>query len=349
MRALVVSPPTPDSARVEDVPEPPLSDGDVLVDTLAIGVCGTDREILAGHYGEVPPGEDHLILGHESLGRVADAPAQSDLKAGDLVVGIVRRPDPVPCSNCAVGEWDMCRNGLFTERGIKGLHGYASERYRISPDFAVRLDQGLEKVGVLLEPTTVVAKAWEHTERIGHRSHWEPATVAVTGAGPIGLLAALLAVQRGLEVHVFDVVEEGVKPELVKALGATYHSRPMADVGLTPDIIMECSGVPSVVVDVLCRSGHDGIVCLTGVSPTGRKIPLDAGAIGREIVLQNDAVFGSVNANRRHYELAADALARADREWLARLITRRVPLSSFREALERRPDDVKVVLDVAAA
>lgn len=348
MRALVVSPSVGGLARLADIPEPPATDGDVLVETLVVGICGTDREIVAGEYGEPPAGEDRLVLGHESLGRVVEAPSGSGLAPGDLVVGIVRRPDPVPCPSCEVGEWDMCRNGRYLERGIKGLHGYASERYRIPPDFAVRVDDDLEAVGVLLEPTSVVAKAWEHIERIGRRAHWEPRTVAVTGAGPIGLLAALLAVQRGYEVHVLDIVEAGVKPDLARALGATYHTRPLGDIGLSPDVVVECSGVPSVVVGVLDETGPAGVVCLTGVSPAGRTVSLDAGAVGREIVLENDAVFGSVNANRRHYEQAARALAVADRDWLGRLVTRRVPLDRFHEALARRPDDVKVVLDVQA-
>jgi threonine dehydrogenase-like Zn-dependent dehydrogenase len=168
--------------------------------------------------------------------------------------------------------------------------------------------------------------------------------VVVTGAGPIGLLAALLGVQRGLEVHVLDVVEEGVKPRLSRELGAEYHTKAIGELGLAPDIVVECTGVPSVVVDVLYESGHDGIVCLTGVSPKGRNITIDAGGLGREIVLQNDAIFGSVNANRAHYEQAAQALAAADVGWLGRLITRRLPLDGFAEALEARPDDIKVVL-----
>jgi threonine dehydrogenase-like Zn-dependent dehydrogenase len=345
MRALTVRPGEANSVGVRDVPEPPEADGPMVVETVAIGICGTDLEIAAGEYGEAPPGEDVLILGHESLGRVAEAPADSGFAVGDLVVGIVRRPDPVPCSSCAVGEWDMCRNGRYTERGIKGLHGYASERYRIVPDFAVKLRPGLEQVGVLLEPTTVVAKAWDHIQRIGNRVHWEPRTVAVTGAGPIGLLAALLGVQRGLEVHVLDVVEEGIKPQLAEALGAQYHTEPVGEIGLAPDIIVECSGVPSVVVDVLYQSGHDGIVCLTGVSPRGRNVTIDAGALGREIVLRNDAIFGSVNANRAHYEQAAQALADANSDWLQQLITRRVPVAQYADALQRHDDDVKVVLE----
>ena len=140
------------------------------------------------------------------------------------MVGIVRRPDAVPCGPCAAGEWDFCANGEYTERGIKQLHGYGSERWRVEPEFAVKLDPELEDVGVLLEPTTVVAKAWEQIERIGARATFAPHRVLVTGAGPIGLLAALLAAQRGYEVHVLDQVTDGPKPELVARLGATYHA-----------------------------------------------------------------------------------------------------------------------------
>src|SRR5947209_2233323 len=167
MRALTVIPGKAGSARLEEVHEPPEADGPVLVQTLAIGVCGTDREIADGQYGWAPPGRERLILGHESLGRVLEAPAGCGLAAGDLVVGIVRRPDPVPCPSCAAGEWDMCRNGRYTEHGIMGLHGFARERWRAEPDAIVRLDPGLADVGVLLEPTTIVAKAWGQVGRIG--------------------------------------------------------------------------------------------------------------------------------------------------------------------------------------
>src|SRR5436853_2964292 len=174
MRALTVRPGQADSARVGEVPEPPPADGPVLVRTLAVGVCGTDLEIVSGAYGWPPPGRDRLILGHESLGQVIEAPSDSGLKPGDLVVGIVRRPDPVPCPNCAAGEWDMCRNGRYTERGIKELDGYCSERYRIEPRFAVKVAPHLGHLGVLLEPASVLAKAWEHVERIGRRAAWHP-------------------------------------------------------------------------------------------------------------------------------------------------------------------------------
>lgn len=349
MKAITIEPRKAGSARFEDVPEPDARDGSVLVEAVAVGVCGTDVEIAEGKYGWAPPGAGRLVLGHESLGRVLDPGPSASLKAGDLVVGIVRRPDPVPCPSCAVGEWDMCRNGKYTERGIKEIHGFMSERWRIEPEYAIRVDPSLGLLGVLLEPTTVVTKAWEQVSAVGHRAFWEPRTVLVTGAGPIGLLAALVGKQRGLDVHVLDRVESGAKPDLVRALGATYHSGTVAGVGFEPDVIVECTGVGQVVVDSLRGIGSGGVVCLTGVGSGGRVTGVPAADVAAEIVLRNVAVVGSVNANKRHWYRAGEALARANREWLMRLLNRSAPPRDFARALERKPDDIKVVVQFSEA
>lgn len=336
------------SARlVEDLPEPDPSEGAVLVEGLAVGVCGTDREIISGVYGVAPGPDGRLVLGHESLGRVISDDS-GRLAPGDLVVGIVRRPDPVPCPNCAIGEWDMCRNNRYLECGIKGRHGFARERWRIEPEFTVRLDPALRDVGVLLEPASVLAKAWEHIERIGQRARWQPGTVLVTGAGPIGLLAAMMARQRDLVVHVLDRVRHGPRPDLVRALGANFHSGRVRDLELKPDIVLECTGAGAVVVDSMCAVGPGGIVCLTGVSSGGRPFPFDAGEANRELVLENNVVFGSVNANLRHWLAAERALAAAEPDWLAALISRRVPLADFGTAVAPDPQVVKTVLDLTA-
>ena len=345
MRAVTFIPNAPGSAALTDVPEPSPADGSILVRTIAVGVCGTDREIVAGEHGDGGAGdkERRLVLGHESVGEVLEAPDGSGFAGGDLVVGIVRRPDPVPCASCAVGEWDMCRNGRYLERGIKGLDGFLSERFRIEPEFAVKVDASLGELAVLLEPASVVAKAWRHIEHIGRRSRFVPKRVLVTGAGPIGLLAALLGVQRGLDIHVLDRAEDGVKPELVRALGATYHTGDVADAGRCSDIVLECTGAPSVIMGVLDVARPAGIVCLLGVSRPGRA-RADIGAINRDLVLENNVVFGSVNANRGHYDDAARALAGADRAWLQRIITRRLPLARWEDALAKVKDDVKTIV-----
>jgi len=222
LQAITVAPGTHDLAKLEEFPQPPRSEGAVLVRALALGICQTDREIVSGQYGAAPPGETRLILGHESLGRVETAPPNSGFQPGDLVVGIVRRPDPIPCDACAAGEWDMCQNGRYTECGIKERHGFGAEWFCIDPDFAVKIDLTLGNLGVLLEPASILAKAWEHVALIGHRSRaWRPRTLLVTGAGSIGLLAAMMGTQRGLDVHVLDDHKSGTKPALVRHLGAT--------------------------------------------------------------------------------------------------------------------------------
>jgi len=348
VRALTVAPERKNSLRLDTFPDPVPGEGELLVDGLAVGVCGTDREIVEGSYGTPPQGRERLVIGHESLGRVRQAPPGSGWVPGDLVVGVVRRPDPVPCGACAHGYFDMCRNGRFTERGIKERDGYAATSWTVEADFAVRLDPALEHVGVLMEPTTVVAKAWDQIERIGGRSWFAPHSVLVTGAGPIGLLAALLGRQRGLEVHVLDRVEGGVKPELVRRLDAEYHCADVEEVmaRVRPDVVIEATGAAPVVFGIMATLEPYGMLCLTGVSSAGRRLEVDAGYINRELVLDNSVVVGTVNANRQHYAAAADALARADRGWLDALITRRVPLESFQEAFERRPGDVKTVIEL---
>jgi glucose 1-dehydrogenase len=344
MKAITVEPMKPGTAQLENIAEPDLHNGSVLVEAVAVGVCGTDIEIASGKYGWAPPGKKRLVLGHESLGRVLDPGPVSGLKKGDLVVGIVRRPDPVPCPNCAVGEWDMCRNGQYTERGIKQIDGYMSEHWRIEPEYAIKVDPTLGILGVLLEPTTVVTKAWEHTLAVGQRAFWEPRTVLVTGAGPIGLLGALLGKQLGLDVHVLARTESGPKPELVKALGATYHTCSVSEIDFAPDIILECTGVGDVISQSMLKIGASGVVCLTGVGHGGAIPKVPAADVASSAVLKNNVVIGSVNANKRHWFKGAEVLARADRAWLSRLITRRDKPEDFSKALARNPEDIKVVI-----
>jgi threonine dehydrogenase-like Zn-dependent dehydrogenase len=343
MKAITVEPKKPGSARYEDIPEPDELEGSVLVEAIAVGVCGTDAEIVEGKYGWAPPGESRLVLGHESLGRVIDPGPRSSLKKGDLVVGIVRRPDPVPCPSCAVGEWDMCSNGQYTERGIKEIHGFMSERWRTEPEYAIKVDPSLGILGVLLEPMTVITKALEQVLMVGQRAYWEPKTALVTGAGPIGLLAALRLSVRNLEVHVLDRAETGPKPGLVRDLGATYHTGSALDLDFEPDIIVECTGVGAVIADSIQKVKSGGIVCLTGVGAGGTAGRTTAD-VAAAAVLKNNVIVGSVNANKRHWYRAGENLARSDREWLGRVITRREKPENFKQALERQPDDVKVII-----
>jgi glucose 1-dehydrogenase len=343
MRAMTVIPGQPDSAGLTELPEPEPKEGEVLVEPVLLGVCGTDREIVEGAHGEPPPGHERLVIGHELLGRVKRA--AGDLEEGRLVAGIVRRPDPVPCACCARGEWDMCRNGQYTERGIKGLDGYGAELVTIERDFAIPIPEELGELGVLTEPSSILAKAWEQIDRIATRACSVHERVLITGAGPIGLLAALMGKRRDLDVHVLDRAEAGVKPEIVKALGAEYHTGDILDCSkaVEPDVVVECTGVAELVAGAMRHTAPGAIVCLTGVAAS-RNLSVDVGALNNELVLENDVVFGSVNANQRHFEQAVVALWEADQDWLRRLITRTVPLESWPDALKRADDDIKTVV-----
>lgn len=349
MRAIAVTPGRVETAAVVELPEPPVTEGSVLARTLLVGICGTDAEIAYDGYGTPPAGSERLVLGHESLAEVIEAPSGTGLLPGDLIAGVVRRPDPVPCEACKRDEWDMCRNGRFVELGIRGEQGYGRERFRLDPRFAVRLEPELGELGVLLEPTSVVAKAWEHAEHIFTRARFEPRVALVIGAGPIGLLAALIARQRGLETHVVDLVTDGPKPALVADLGAAYHAGAVADVPATPDVVIECTGIGELVLAAIGRMKPGGVMALAGLSQSRRPTETHLDLLNADIVLGNKAVFGTVNAARRHYDQAAIVLARAEKQWLARLITRRVAPEQWPEALEKRPEDIKVVVEMTRA
>jgi len=348
MKALTVLPGVAQSARLQNVAHAVGDAEGVRLSALSVGICGTDAEIIAGKYGWAPPGRGRLVLGHECVARVEDG--GNGYRKGEFVVPIVRRPDPLPCASCAVGEWDMCRNGGYTEHGIKQLDGFCAEQLTVNPDFLVRVPPEMGLLGVLVEPASVVGKAWEQIDRIGHRTHWEPRRVLVTGAGPIGLLAALLGIQRHLEVRVFDRAKTGRKPALARQLGAEYCCNALADILARepPDIVIECTGAEAVVLDVMRFNAPGAVTCLLGVSAAGRSKSVDISALNRTLVLENDVIFGSVNANRRHYDQAVTALSQANPDWLHKLVTRRVTLDQWHAGFERQSDDIKVVIDVAS-
>jgi threonine dehydrogenase-like Zn-dependent dehydrogenase len=349
VRAIAVIPGRPETAGLVELPEPAPSEGSLLVRTRLIGICGTDREIAIDGYGAPPPGEQRLVLGHESLGEVLEAPEDSAFKPGDLLAGIVRRPDPLPCRACAAEELDMCETDGYLELGIKEADGYGKERFRLDPRYAIRVDPALGDLGVFVEPTSVVAKAAEHAEQIGARAWFKPRSALITGAGPIGLLATLLACQRGLETHVVDRATEGIKPALVARLGAHYHPVPVPELEIHPDIVVECTGVGQVVIDATHQAAPNAVIALLGISHSERVSEARLDFFNKELVLGNKVVFGAVNAARRHYEQAADALARADPGWLASLITQRLAPEEWTTALHKGPEDIKPVVAMTGA
>jgi len=355
MRAVAVVPGRHGSAHLEDhAPDPEPAEGDVLVRVLEAGVCGTDVEIHEGLYGEAPPGSPFLVLGHENLGVVEASPSGAYVQPGDLVVATVRRPCPESCRPCANGQNDMCLTGHFTERGIRGRHGFMSERYAESPAYLVKLPAHLRPFGVLLEPMSVVQKGIDHAYRIQQRLSWEPRTAVVLGAGPIGILAAVSLRLRGLEVTVAArEVEGSFKDLLLREAGIHYSSTasvPLADLpGKTGpvDLVFEATGAVPVIFPAMRMLGPDGVCILSSVTGGPESVEVDLSTWNREMVLGNRVVFGTVNASRAHFESGARDLEIAEGRlpgWLARLVTRRLPFTDIATALVRRHEDIKTVL-----
>jgi threonine dehydrogenase-like Zn-dependent dehydrogenase len=356
MNAVAVIPGQRGSLHVRDnAPDPRPAAGEVVVRVLEAGVCGTDVEIHEGLYGQAPPGSPFLILGHENLGVVEEGPADAGLSAGDLVVSTVRGPCPQACRACVSDQNDMCLTGNFVERGIKGLHGFMSERYCEAPRYLVRLPAALRPVAVLMEPTSVVEKGIEQAFRIQQRLAWEPRKAVVFGAGPVGLLAALVLRLRGLDVWVAALEPEGsAKAKIVEDAGMRYVSTAATPIESLPskvgriDVVFEATGAAAVVFPSMGILGPNGVCILSSVTGGAKKLEVDAATWNREMVLGNRLAFGTVNAARRHFELGVRDLEAAEQRfpgWLARLLTRRIPFTEATKALARTPDDIKIVLE----
>src|SRR2546423_6109592 len=278
MRAIAVTPAKAGSAQQLELPKPRLETGMALMRVLEVGIDGTDTEINNGEYGEAPPGSYVLVIGHEALS-VVDAGGEgvAVFQPGDLVVSTVRRPDD--CPNCRAGESDMCVFGNYTERGIKGAHGYMGEYYSETPAFMVKIPAPLRPFAVLLEPLSIVEKAISQAWKIQERMLWSPKRAVVLGAGPIGILATLLLRLRGLDVYVYaKSAPETLQGRILTSLGARYESaadHPVAgikdELGQI-DFILEGTGNSEVAFAAMAQLGTNGVLCLIGLSAGNRQI-----------------------------------------------------------------------------
>lgn len=343
MLALVTKPGHAHTTRVEDIPAVQAREGEVLLRTLEVGVCGTDREISEGVFGVAPDNEQLLVLGHESL-----AVVERDgygFARGQLVTATVRRSCG-HCIACAQGAPDSCLTGDYSERGITRLNGYARELVAEDPEQLIAIPSSLGRLGVLAEPTSICERALRHARTIGGRQPWQLERALVIGAGAIGLLTTYLLRLADVAVWTASLEPEN---ELVEASGAHYVST--HDTGLTElgtfDLVVEAAGDAHLMAQSLGLLRRSGVACLLGIDPREQKVELEGPVLGVDTILENRVLFGSVNAQRQDWLTAVTDLERAREHWaeaLEQFVTLRVPLDRFAEAFEHRAGKATLVL-----
>jgi threonine dehydrogenase-like Zn-dependent dehydrogenase len=350
MQALAVF---PSAKRLDllDIPEPQLNSAtEVLLRLREVGLCGTDREIASFEYGDPPSGADHLILGHEALADVIEAGREvRSLKPGDLVVAMVRRPCPhLECKACRAGRQDFCVTGDYTERGIKGADGFLADYVVDDEVYLISVPPVLADVAVLVEPLTVVTKAADQARAIFDRLRYDPGPQRglVLGAGPIGLLGAMVLVADGFETLVYSRdSEESKQAELVRSLGARYvssTSNPFESLAKDSgefDVVLEAVGFAPLMVAATEALKPNGVLALTGVPTEAATAELNIGRALRNLVLRNEVVFGTVNAGRRDHLSAIQHLEQfmvLFPESVRKLITHRAPLDEVPQMLTQK-------------
>jgi glucose 1-dehydrogenase len=357
--------------RVIDHPETPLRGStDVSLQVLDVGVCGTDREIARFEYGTPPEGSPYLVIGHESLSQVIETGSKVEgIEPGDLVVTMVRRSCGLPeCPACAAGRPDFCLTGRFTERGIKGRHGYMTERVVDDARYMIVVPPALRAVGVLVEPLTIAEKALIEVGDVEDRLPWlksgdrttsrqAPQKAVVLGAGPVGLLGAMALLVRGYQTWVYSQEPaDDPKAQWAQSVGAHYICSKDVPVGGLPEtvgninLIYEATGAAQIAFKAMEALGVNGLFILTGVPGRKGPIEIDADLIMRNLVLKNQLVYGTVNAGRDAFEAAVSDLGECHRRWpeqVAGLITGRYAPDSCQDLLLGPRAGIKQVVSFA--
>jgi threonine dehydrogenase-like Zn-dependent dehydrogenase len=357
MKAVAVIPGKPNSTHLREVPDPQLSDipggRGVLVKVLRVGVDGTDKEIHAAEYGAAPPGDDYLIMGHESFGRVEKVgPDVSEFEPGDYVAATVRRPGSSFYDQ--IGAQDMTTDDTYFERGINLRHGFLAEYYVDSADFLIKVPEGLKSVGVLMEPASIAQKAIRQAYEIQRRlAIWRPQRAAVLGAGSLGLLASLFLRLRGFKVVALarsqpPTLNSGLLGEIgVRYVSTGDKSLKQAAEEFGPfDIILEGSGAAALVFEAMEALGKNGVLAMVSVTGGERKIEIPADKINQGFVLGNKVAVGCVNASRADFERGVQDLAQAElayQGWLSKLLTHPV------KGLENYAELIKTLTEVKGA
>jgi threonine dehydrogenase-like Zn-dependent dehydrogenase len=366
MRAVAVFPGKKQVQLIDTEAPRALGEGEVRLRMLEVGVCGTDREIASFQYGTPPEGSEFLVIGHESLAEVIEiGKGVTRVKPKDLVVTMVRRPCPhADCPACRAGRQDFCLTGDFTERGIKGRHGFMTEQIVDHERFMHVVPQALREVGVLTEPLTIAQKGLNELRAINTRLPWSSAggtrkpKAVVLGAGPVGLLGVMSLIEEGFETYVYSRSKKpNPKAALAESIGAPYISSEECPVESLPervgniDVVYEATGASRVSFDVMRVLGTNGVFIFTGVPGRKAPTPVDTDLLMRNLVLKNQVVFGTVNAGFDAYQNSIDALTKFDRRWpeqLRKIITGRHAIDAYAGLLQGAESGIKDVIRIAA-
>lgn len=351
MKAIVAEPPKKNSVNLVEIPKPVPRKGQVLLKTLCVGINGTDREINEGIYGTSPSGSRYIVLGHEAVAKAQEIGDQAQgFSEGDLVAPAVRRPCLENCLNCRNGESDMCLTGNYSEHGIHKLHGFASEYAVSDANFLVKIPKELENLAVLLEPLSIAEKAVIQSFRIQERMKWKPKKAFVVGAGPLGLLATVILRLKGLEVCAAATRDkESLKAKIVGKVGGTYinvRETPMETLDEKFDIVIEATGRVEAALEALNLLGPNGVMCFLGVYRE-KKACKEFGKVLTHMVLGNRLMFGSVSSNKSHFETSIKDMFEIKHRYgnvLSKLITKKLPLSDFKQAFKAEREDIKTII-----
>jgi threonine dehydrogenase-like Zn-dependent dehydrogenase len=341
VQGLVTTPGSAHTTEVAELRDPRPAPGELLLRTIEVGVCGTDREISEGTFGVAPEDGERLLLGHEFLGVVEEG--GHGFERGDIVAATVRRSCG-HCAACGGGSPDACHTGDYSERGITRRDGFASDLATEAAEHLVAVPSSLGRLGVLAEPSSICARAIRHTRAVGERQPWRTERALVIGPGAIGMLSTYFLRLDGFEVWVAGRSPDTTpKADLAQASGARYvctEETPLAALAEETggfDVVIEAAGDAQVMLDTLALLRRNGVACLLGVDGRSRKLELDGPVLGVDTILQNRTLLGSVNAHARDWEDAVERLDRARERWpdaLERFVGLRVPVDRFEEAFE---------------
>jgi threonine dehydrogenase-like Zn-dependent dehydrogenase len=314
---------------------------------LEVGVCGTDRDLCAFHFGSAPDGSDHFVLGHESLAEILEVgPEVTAVRPGDLAVAVVRMPcNSDACAPCRSGRQDFCATGAYRERGIQSMHGFMTEMVVEDERYIYALPQDLREIGVLIEPLTIAEKAFLEFRAIDDRLPWskERRTALVLGAGPVGLLGAMLFRHAGFETWIYSRSRApNPKADIAAAIGVRYVSsndvepRALAATTGNIDVVYEALGAAQTAFDVLECLGPNGVFLFTGVPSRTEPLRLNLHRLMLRMIMKNQVVAGTVNAGPDAFEAAIRDLAAFHRQWpraVRSIVTGRYPIEGYRDAI----------------